>query len=510
MTPPAVERIGDWDCTPEDVDAAKARLGSADSVVTCVLGIAGARALALDALFRVSAIEWSGEIRTAMVECAERPRMLVNPAFVERWCHTPERFAALLLHELSHVSMGHTRLYPRPTIAHNVAFDAIINRELLATADDAYANVDALGALFVDLYAPDESPEFLLRPPPGWPDAPDWDASRKCAKDLRQIHRRLYMHGVRTPLGAPASHHLVTYSEIVAALAQLGLGGAGGGVWIEADGDILKRLLGAHGNTERERTGTTGGRDASAGSVFGNAMGPLWGHLAGEGGVEQTIQIAKAERRASLQRALRTLLTRVANEFGTHARIVNVDERRIVTADFSRDRRAPARIGIARAFGAPRPLLFESSIDHPRRAPREALIYLDVSGSMGQLLPILHASLVPLRRELRPRIFAFSTEVMPVVARDFDRGRLPTTGGTSVTPVLEHAVRHAEHASPASQETSVIVLTDGYFSEPTASLVRAVRARRIRVHLAVAGPGDLHANAAWVASATRLPAFNNF
>jgi hypothetical protein len=129
---------------------------------------------------------------------------------------------------------------------------------------------------------------------------------------------------------------------------------------------------------------------------------------------------------------------------------------------------------------------------------------------MDRILPILHAALVPLRRELRPRIFAFSTKVVPVTAREFDRGRLPTTGGTSVVPVLEHAVQHAKHVAHAGGETRAIVLTDGYIDMPSGQLVRAIEAHRVRVHLGVAGSGPLHADDAWVASATRLPSINNY
>ena len=81
---------------------------------------------------RDRSIEWSREVRTACIECADRPRLLLNLEFVQRSCTTRERLTALILHELAHVSFGHTRLFPRPTPAHNVAFDALINATILA------------------------------------------------------------------------------------------------------------------------------------------------------------------------------------------------------------------------------------------------------------------------------------------------------------------------------------------------------------------------------------------
>jgi len=174
----------------DEAEAAACRLGNADDYVTRVLDIAGARALALDAFLRVSRVEWCAEVGTACIECGDRPRLLLNAAFVERRCTTPERLATLLLHELAHVSMGHTRMFPRPTVAHNIACDAIINREIAALAVERDADVPALTALLVECYPAHESPWFLLRPPPGWPREPDWDASIDAHPRLRQLHER--------------------------------------------------------------------------------------------------------------------------------------------------------------------------------------------------------------------------------------------------------------------------------------------------------------------------------
>lgn len=516
-----VSVVQDIPSTRVEIEAAARRLGSAESLVASVLEIAGARALALDALLRVSAFEWSGEVTTAMVECADRPRILMNPVFVERWCATRERLAALLLHELSHVSMGHTRLFPRPTVAHNIAFDALINRELLATALGVGASATGMAALFIDYYVPDASPWFLLRPPPGWPGMPDWHASKRCPAQLRDIHRRLYSTDAPRVRGAvgvneiDGSRHTVMYGEIIAALraATLGGGGARAGPGESLDDvsedsdDILARLLGAHGSTPLEQSGISGGRDARAANVLGSVLERLVsGTMAGSGGAAHTLQVQRVARRAALQRALTELIRRATRRDETGSRAIALRERPIRNVDMSRDRRAPARVALARTLGAPRPFLFDSSIVVQGKAPGEALVYLDVSGSMGGYLPILHASLVPLRRELRPRIHVFSTEVVEVSAHAFDSGRLPTMGGTSITPVLEHLVHTATSAPASTSRTrTAVVLTDGYFDAPSPSLAREVVARGMRVHLGVSGGGPLHAGESWVGSATRLP-----
>ena len=89
--------------------------------------------------------------------------MLVNPAFAARHAATPERLLMLVMHELHHVILGHTRLLPVTTPLDNVVFDAVINAMLCRAFPDP-AGV----ALFTDLYAADEVPGAVLRPPPGW------------------------------------------------------------------------------------------------------------------------------------------------------------------------------------------------------------------------------------------------------------------------------------------------------------------------------------------------------
>lgn len=496
---PSTDRQGH---APIDAREATALLGPADAYVACVLDIVGARALALDALLRVSRVEWSTEVNTACVECVDRPRLLLNPVFVAQRCHTPERLATLLLHELAHVSMGHTRMFPRPTVAHNIACDAVINREISALAVQYDAHVERLTALLVDEYNAAEAPWFLLRPPPGWPAAPEWQASTGMPRVLRSIHRRLY-----DPLQLQV-RHAVQYSEIVDALQQAcdarpASGARGKRLVLPED---CTRLLGAHGDTPVEERALTGGRDAVGGDVFDAALTPINGRLAGAGGPEMVEQVQRAQRRASLERALRALLVRCVDSGGARRKVdwTTTPSRSALPM---RDRRAPARVALANAFGTPRPLLFADETLYARPLPQGVTVYLDTSGSMSNLLPVLHASLVPLRRQLKARMLLFSTIVAESTAADFDAGRLRTTGGTSVTPVLEHVLKEARAAASGGRAgaRTVVLLTDGIFEAPPAALTTAMRTHGIRVHLGVIGNGPSHEAEAWVASSTALP-----
>lgn len=118
---------------------------------------------ALPALLRLVDIVESREVETAAVECRAQPRLLINPGFVERNAATPEKLLMLVMHELHHVLLGHTRLFPAVTAADNLVFDAVINALLCRMFP-----VREHTAFFTDYYDDRDFPACLLRPPAGW------------------------------------------------------------------------------------------------------------------------------------------------------------------------------------------------------------------------------------------------------------------------------------------------------------------------------------------------------
>ena len=72
-------------------------------------------AYALSGLLRLMDIVETTAIPTAAVECRAQPRMLINPEFVAQHAATPEKLLMLVMHELHHILLGHTTLFPRFT-----------------------------------------------------------------------------------------------------------------------------------------------------------------------------------------------------------------------------------------------------------------------------------------------------------------------------------------------------------------------------------------------------------
>ena len=119
----------------------------------------------MEKLFGLFDIEFSEETQTACVECRTTPRLLLNKGFLEEYCQDDGDLFLLILHELYHVILGHTRLFPRVAPIDNIVFDAVINSMLCRTVGRTVGT-----KLFTRINGYDSLPERLLRPPPGWPD----------------------------------------------------------------------------------------------------------------------------------------------------------------------------------------------------------------------------------------------------------------------------------------------------------------------------------------------------
>ena len=78
-----------------------------------VLNAIPAGAYEMNALLSLLRIEETDAVPTASVSCERRPVLRINPDFVRRHCRTDEHLFLLVMHELHHVLLGHTRLFPR-------------------------------------------------------------------------------------------------------------------------------------------------------------------------------------------------------------------------------------------------------------------------------------------------------------------------------------------------------------------------------------------------------------
>ena len=415
----------------------------------------------LPAMLELASIEETDAVPTAAVECVARPRLLLNPTWIAEHAGTPEKLVMLTLHELHHVVLGHTRLYPRLTPLDNLVFDAVINSMLCHLLPDR-----ACMALMTDFYRSDRFPECFLRPPdrwkPGMPARPPAAIAQDAA--LADLYTRLY---------TPAS---VSYDELREALKPR----------VDASSLDTLTLLGDH-------------RDEGDGASSGGELEIRCPALLSEVRriVEQWPQPPRPIRGRSLADIMRQqriaptppsnaqrlaqLLRRVGDQAhrGTIRGLRTVPHL-VETPLPQLDRRST----VLRMLGAT-PLLHRTAVPSRQLAPcgDRVHVYLDVSGSLSTLVPSLYGAVLACQAFVHPVVHLFSTQVHDVSLQQLKDGVCKTTYGTSIECVGGHMI--------ANRVRRAVLVTDGYVGKPGATTEAALM--RAVVGVAIT-PGICHRN----------------
>ncbi len=430
-----------------------------------IFNVIPAASYQMEKLFGLFDIEFSDATGTACVECRTTPRLLLNKEFLKEYCQDDGDLFLLILHELYHVILGHTRLFPRVDPIDNIVFDAVINAMLSRTVGRTVGT-----GLFTRINGYDSLPERLLRPPPGWPDEFVVGLAGLPSEERRVI---MLLYGA-------ADSGEITYHDIYEVLCK-----AVGGCEVPT---VL--LLGSHGPEENEN-----GLLKAAVRRLVEGWPPPPFRIGGrdQGRRVEDFWLRPGDKPGT---AFRKAFERVLRKCGVHAGRGSTVYRRQLTSSLrtvetvlpnARDRRIPA----LRALFGQAPLFYRSEL--PERKPRPLRapvvhLYLDVSGSMTDCLPHLSAACREpfLRGELQ--IFAFSTVVSKLDGRDITEVSVLNTGGTDINSVLEHVT-----ALPARRRPKVILIaTDGYVGPARRDLIAKLGRTRAVAALTHAGhTGDL-------------------
>lgn len=391
---------------------------------------------ALTALLRLMDIEASADVATAAVQCKVQPKLLINPEFVARNASSPEKLLMLVMHELHHVLLGHTTLFPRCTPVQNFVFDAVINGVICRMfPQPPYTE------FLTDYYDSASYPHCLLRPPPGWParkgraggvaQLPPTQSDR-----VNAVHQALY-----SSTGA-------SYQEVFEALpkeldnstvvkAQL-LGGHQGAAGVE-----LEQVSPLMFDTVR-----------SIVEQWPQPPDPIKGRSLADVLKTQTIHRDKVP--PSTRQVLRGLMRKVAGIYASG----QILQRQ--TQSLSTQSPMPGmgrRSMVLRALGQ-EPLLHDTPTPwcHPVRAGHRVRVYLDVSGSMDSVMKALYGAALDCASFLHPTVHLFSSKVADVSLAELRRGVCRTTGGTEIACVAEHMQAHRVQRA--------ILVTDGWVGSP--------------------------------------------
>lgn len=418
-------------------------------LTTRVLNAIPAGAFEMNALLSLLRIEETDAVPTASVSCERRPVLRINPEFVRRHCRTDEHLFLLVMHELHHVLLGHTRLFPRATHAHNLAFDALINAMLVLRFP-----AQAYRSFFLDLYGAEDGAFRLLAPP----------ADREIVDPaLCRLHHVLYEDEKTT------SEEV--FNAVHEALAESGDGTI----------DSTPVLLGSHAADTDDAWGTAGPVDKGFVAAIRTIVekwpppeSPICGRSLADAlaRADVTPDEPAALVLTALRKALLGAATRRTFGAATESRTIPVQD----VVPSASDRRA----AVLRGAGSQPLLYWRPARVQSGRAGR-ARVYLDVSGSMVAYVPLLYGALVALGRYVERDVFLFSTVVAPVSPQDLQRGRVETTGGTDIGCVIAHALTH--------RVRKVLLVTDGYVGQLAAAHQTAVRRAGLEIRVALTPGG---------------------
>ena len=407
--------------------------------------------MAIRALLRLVSIEASTEVPTAAVTRSASPRLLVNLDFIARHCHTDQEIKALILHEYLHVLLGHTDLTEPLTPNLHLALDAVINAMIHRQLGPEYSS------FMSRFYAKAEGVWRWLRPPDGrermliehaLPTEPDqlflslWNAlysGRLVVADLREV------------------------GDTISPMLQISLA------------QLMDYLLGDHQALE-EGAGKAGNEGEGKGELpqglkdaldeVRKALGPngLFGdRKAGSGGPVESLHRQATTAESTWRCETHALLKRmvVTNPGRGIAREApSVGALPVLSTS---DRR-----GVLKSLWSPHLPMNEWVVQRPVKSGA-VQVYLDVSGSMNNILP----PLLDLLRQFGPVIerpfWGFSTVVRPAKLKD--GGLLTqTSGGTSIDCVLAHIAQ--------TNPKTALIVTDGEFRAMDSNEVALASVRR--------------------------------
>lgn len=398
-------------------------------------------------LFRV---RFSEKTKTACVTCGDSPELLLNKEFIEAHCRTDEHLFMLVMHELYHVILGHTTLFPRATEARNIVFDAVINAILCSL----FPKPEFI-SFFTDYYPSDEMPFALLRP-----------------------------KGAETPIAAESALNLLyggsdtgTYHDVYEALLKSGCVKEVR-LLVKSDGEGGEPLLlGSHGEENEDISQEMKDLIHKVISKWPSPDRPLQGQDLGSEERERGFD-ADADPTNRLHSGIRRLMRRAAIPGKKEVCRRSIREMVCETTTFLPDWHDRSHEAREIAFGDA--LVYNTAVRLQRpssRDNRQAFVYFDVSGSVAEQVPSVAQALLPYCRGGLCTVHVFSTVVHPASARDLTARKFSSTGGTDIDCVL----RHVLELPPRKRPRAAVVVTDGFTGKPDAALAERFHASGMRL-----------------------------
>ena len=445
-----------------------------EKIVARILDVIPPRSFELMTFLSLFRVRFSDKTETACVTCGESPELLLNKEFIEEHCKTDEHLFMLVMHELYHVILGHTRLFPRSTEVRNLVFDAVINALLSSLFPQP-----AFTSFFTDYYPSDKMPFALLRP--------KGDGTPPAAEDALDL-----LYGGTDTGTYYDVYEALLKSDCVKEVKLIVQGGGRGATVQPGDGrartSCAPILLGSHGEDDDELSDEMKDLIHEIISKWPSPDRPLEGRDLGS--LERMRDYGSYEMPDSaLRRGIRRLMRRASAPGLKEVRRRAVREWLCETATFLPDWRDRSHEARETALGDALIYRTASQVRRPSsRDNRQAFVYFDVSGSVADEVPSVAQALLPYCRRGLCTVHVFSTVVHPTTARDLAARKFVSTGGTDIDCVLRHVLDLPARKRPRS----VVVVTDGYTGCPNNVLAANFRAAGMRLFVGLVKSDPQH------------------
>ena len=417
---------------------------------------------------------------SACVTNEANPTLYLNENFLEAHCQSDEHLLMLVMHEMYHIVLGHTRLYKLISDADNIAFDAVINAALCRTfKEEKYIS-------FFKETNSDESPIGALLRPIGEKTP---ESHLPLLKELYQSNTVTYyeLYQMIRKFIVEAEIELPKHPASSGESDDNSSSGENEDEWLDAPSSGSYTLLGGHkGENVNPLL-----EEAASSSLKGDLLDSFLNQKErwGSGGEETFMEAKPQQAEKSKARKMKRLLDKALplkdnGHLSTKAFANYVYDGKGVIPNF-RDRTALARISLGIT-----PLLYKKSFSMNRYcdAPsKKTIVYLDVSGSVtkdiGELFYLLRA---PYQRK-QCDLYAFSTEVSKISYADFKNGRYSSTRGTDISCVMDHYFSLPKK----KRGKKILILTDGFTRKIEEKYKKLLKQERVSLYCGFFGEFEL-------------------
>jgi len=381
----------------------------------------------------------TSETNSACVTCSIKPELILNPDFVENYCKTDEHLFMLVMHELYHIILGHTKLYGNHTEIDNIAFDAIINAMLCRMFPS-----EEYTSFFCNVNPSNTFPGCILRPSDcGTP---------KEVSDLLDI---LYKSDTGT--------YYDVYQAIISRFKGCNIGlyvllgnHNSSKVGNSIIKDVIDRIIENWPRPPKTIGGRDLGKNLEAKTIVYDKQ------------IQQRKKMIKFLKKANVIAGSKETLNRSYEEVNTNI---------MSFVPNYKDRTMYAKRSIYNNV-----LIYNDNIRLKKpssTSKTRTLIYLDVSGSVFNELKSFIPLLIKPYKNSECLIYTFSTKVNETNPKEVLEGKINTTLGTDINSVFEHYFSLPK----AKKAKKIVILTDGYTGHCNEYYSRKIKENNIKIYV---------------------------